>query len=318
VAYLSARGLVTVRSTEPEADPESYDFGRFPACWERSLAWSPNGTYLAWVSPVTPGVDGTREGREVRVCVAELASGDLRAVGEPVRMPVSPLTWLPDSQTLLFTAFLAPLQRAVPDPAFPGIEVYGGRGQVCLFDVASGEIRALTEGKLDDRWPVLRPQGDLIAFERGGNIWVMAADGTRQRPLTESGRTQCPQWSPDGQAVAFYREDRSDFGGALWIAELESGRLVKVASEVLLPLLEIAFSWTWRPDSRGLLFCSGGDLFATERRVYALPRLLTREEAPGIERLTPAGRAEHGMILAEASDGLLAVTLETRSEEKQR
>lgn len=315
IAYLLGEdpgAVLTIEAIEPAPAPEGPNFGALPAWPEVNLAWSPDGAHLAWASPVTLETDASRPGREVQIWVADLTLGTVRAVGEPVRMPSGPLSWLPDSRTLLLAAYVSPLKKHVDE----GVEWYEGWGQVCRLDVDSGELRTLTDGEHDDRWPVLRPQGDRVAFQRGGDIWVMATDGTELRSLTEGGRTQRPQWSPDGQAVAFFRED---FGGALWVVEVESGRLVKVASGRLLPLEDEAFGWTWRPDGQGLLFCSGGDLFVTERRVYMLPRpwVLEGVEHPKVTRLVLTGGAGPRMVLAEAGEELLGLIWEEESEEEQ-
>jgi len=299
--------LLAVQSTEPGSTPEPYHFGSEPLYG--NPAWSPDGNRLAWASlAVLGGEEKVLEGRLVNLWVAELPSGHFRKVAGPLRMPLGPLGWLADSQHLLFSAFVGPLRKSVGEE-----ELWYGVGQICLLEVDSGQIRPLMEAEPDDRWPVLRPQGDLVACDRGGDIWIMAPDGTGLRPLTHYGRSKYPQWSPDGQAVAFYHDD---FGGALWIVELESGRTTKVLSGVLQTLSEQMNGWVWRPDGRGLLFCSHGDLYVTERSVYALPRLLPCGEVGAVQGLIPPGHAGHGKVLVESADGLQVITWEIPMEEE--
>ena len=54
--------------------------------------------------------------------------------------------------------------------------------------------------------PDWSPDGRKIAFVGSGDrIWTMNADGTQQRPLTQSGEAgvYAPDWSPDGERIAF-------------------------------------------------------------------------------------------------------------------
>ncbi|MCK6580332.1 MAG: hypothetical protein L6Q98_19740 [Anaerolineae bacterium] len=45
--------------------------------------------------------------------------------------------------------------------------------------------------------------GQQIAFERGGDIWLMNADGISQRPITSGLVASNPSWSPDGQQIVY-------------------------------------------------------------------------------------------------------------------
>jgi TolB protein len=49
--------------------------------------------------------------------------------------------------------------------------------------------------------PAWSPDGRKIAFDRGRGIFVMNADGSGQRRLTQFGRQAL--WSPDGRMIAF-------------------------------------------------------------------------------------------------------------------
>src|SRR5438309_6343067 len=60
----------------------------------------------------------------------------------------------------------------------------------------------------DGRQPAWSPDGTMIAFVRGNDIWVMDAQGGGQLQLTSNGSGQFPfdtepAWTPDGQSVVF-------------------------------------------------------------------------------------------------------------------
>jgi TolB protein len=52
------------------------------------------------------------------------------------------------------------------------------------------------------------PDGSLLTYEAGNDIWVIRADGTEPRNLTRSRSIEFgPTWAPDGQEIAFVRKD---------------------------------------------------------------------------------------------------------------
>ncbi len=50
---------------------------------------------------------------------------------------------------------------------------------------------------------------DRIAYEDGGHLWAINADGTGRAQITRGpGKDAAPRWSPDGRRVAFMRQTR--------------------------------------------------------------------------------------------------------------
>jgi TolB protein len=93
-----------------------------------------------------------------------------------------------------------------------GMFILGARG--------GGEKKI--SGESSDTAPAVSPDGSRIAFMSSGRgarnweIWVMNADGSNAKRLTENGNNDgLPTWSPDGKSIAYV----SDQGGvwAVWV-----------------------------------------------------------------------------------------------------
>ena len=139
-------------------------------------AWSPDGTRIAYTLNSALHVmsaDGSRA-RRVR------SEGSSQFQEGPA--------WSPDGRTLIYVTV-----RVQSDLE---IAIVNGDG--------SG-LRALTRNKVNEFSPAWSPNRRRIAFVRQGAVWVMNADGSRQRRLIAGGS---PTWSPTGGQIAF-ASDRS-------------------------------------------------------------------------------------------------------------
>ena len=102
-----------------------------------------------------------------------------------------------------------------------------GRPKIFSFDVATAQVRALTDGTdWRDESPRWSPDGQFIAFtsnrahygpqpETGTpdlDVYVMRADGSQVRRITsDPGNDHDPSWLPDGQSLVF-SSDRASRG----------------------------------------------------------------------------------------------------------
>lgn len=118
--------------------------------------------------------------------------------GEPKRFTgapgndVSP-TFSPDGKTI---AFISARKKDMPQIWL--MRGSDGRDQRPLTSdpVAKGE-------KVD--WS---PDGKLLTYDAGGDIWVVGIDGKNPRNITRSKTSEFgPTWSPDGEEIAFVRGD---------------------------------------------------------------------------------------------------------------
>jgi len=157
-----------------------------------SGSWSPDGKYIAVAAKRGPrdeiliiDVKRNKEARRIRV--------KLNGVTTP--------SWSPDGRQLVFTGY------------------DGGLSDLFLVNTDGSNLRRLTNDKYADLQPVWSPDGTTIAFatDRGpetnfqtlrfGNMRVATYDVASGRidelPGMELGKNVSPQWSPDGQEIAF-------------------------------------------------------------------------------------------------------------------
>ena len=116
-------------------------------------------------------------------------------------------------------------------------------GDIYTIPVTGGEATNIASGMPWEIQPRFSPDGSQIAFtsDRGGgdNIWIMNADGTGARAVTdESFRLlNNPTWSPDGRYIAarkHYTTGRSAGVGEIWMYHVLGGdgvRLVERPNE---------------------------------------------------------------------------------------
>jgi Tol biopolymer transport system component len=97
-------------------------------------------------------------------------------------------------------------------------------------------------------------QNGRIAFDRGGDIWVMDPDGSNQIRLTTSPASeQEPAWSADGTKIAFARDD-GDL--EIWVMDADGThpqRLTRNGVDDTDP--------AWSPDGSELVFTRGFEIW---------------------------------------------------------
>jgi len=99
--------------------------------------------------------------------------------------------------------------------------------------------------------PAVSPDGASIAFTALGDLWIVAADGGKPRPLTRDAYLDSdPSWSPDGRFLVF-ASDRAG-GMDLWI--LEVGGEKERALTRLTDSDGAEFGPAWSPDGEAVAY----------------------------------------------------------------
>jgi Tol biopolymer transport system component len=146
--------------------------------------------------------------------------------------------------------------------------VFGSAGDASadlfVIDARGGEPGQLTDTPdVLEIFPAWSSDGRAIAYTKGpteaeGDIWVVGADGSGARRLTdEPGLEAAAAWSPDGTRIAYAVDWTSR--PTIWIRDATSdGPPVRVAEG----------NWpSWTPDGTRLLITTPGD-FADARLAY--------------------------------------------------
>lgn len=117
--------------------------------------------------------------------------------------------------------------------------------------------------------PQISPDGKTVVYTRGfidkvndhwdGAIWVMNADGTKNRFLTKGGNAI---WSPDGTRIAYVGESEDPKGAQIFVRYMDAeGSTTQVTR-----LTESPGNITWSPDGKWISFTS----FVPKRTEWAI------------------------------------------------
>ncbi|HEX5037207.1 MAG TPA: hypothetical protein VFX30_08630 [bacterium] len=209
------------------------------------------------------------------------------------RMPLTFLTadgadstgavWSPDGKKILFSS-----NRALDGSDAANVNE---TSNVWIMSADGGDAKPLTQLTAADTFTFASnwsPDGKQVLFTSfraldgsdaaiaAGNIWIMDADGSDQRPLTELTADKVagsvPTWSPDGAKIVFSStsaldgsdalngEDSSPFGvGNLWVVNADGSDRHPLTG-LTVGGFSTHFFHSWSPDGSKIVFHSTRNL----------------------------------------------------------
>lgn len=117
-------------------------------------------------------------------------------------------------------------------------------GKITVFDLPSGQARALTSGPAD-KTPTWSPDGQRIAFARFNQVLSLRRDGSDVRTLLELDPSEIVDalvWAPDDKALALVT------GTALLRYDLHSQQLDELVPQ------DVSIRPSWSPDATRLAY----------------------------------------------------------------
>jgi Tol biopolymer transport system component len=119
---------------------------------------------------------------------------------------------------LIVAALLAAGKSTTAESARAPRVLYTRDGDIFVTSVDGSTTTRVARTPITERDPAGSPDGRWIAYERQSGrsygIWLMRADGTRRRPLTDGWK---PAWWPDSRTVVHARGVRVKYGATCYV-----------------------------------------------------------------------------------------------------
>jgi Tol biopolymer transport system component len=132
---------------------------------------------------------------------------------------------------------------------------WAGRNGIELLQ-PNGDALGMLTSETGDAYPSWSPDGRTVAFTDGPEVFLVNADGTGRRQLTNNvgfGYAQRPTWSPDGRTIA-YGSYRGSGGQHIYAINVATGKETALTSGSTYDTNPV-----WSPDGSTILFTSTRD-----------------------------------------------------------
>lgn len=84
-------------------------------------------------------------------------------------------------------------------------------------------LRQVTDDRAVESALSLSPEGELIAFNRDTDLYVMKDDGSESRQIVSTWNTPSFAWAPDGKWLTYATQD-SDYNSDIWVVPVDGSR----------------------------------------------------------------------------------------------
>ena len=133
------------------------------------------------------------------------------------------------------------------------ISTRSGNQDVWVMNADGSEQRNLTESTETEAFPAWSPDGSQIAYQQDFDIYVMNADGSGKRLVVPNGSG--PSWSVDGSRLAFAQTATQGTRIDIAVIEVEGGDVTMLTDTPEASEAYVAYS----PDGERLAFFSDQD-----------------------------------------------------------